>query len=62
MWLLCNNVQEIKPTEKSNVQRNALASALRVQRKIIRTINESVDELNRRRKSFWWSRWIPREE
>ncbi|KAG6398952.1 hypothetical protein SASPL_140424 [Salvia splendens] len=55
-------LREIKPSEKSNVQRNALASALRVQRKIIRTINESVDELNRRRKSFWWSRWIPKEE
>lgn len=57
-----SGVQEIKPREKSNVQRNALASALRVQRKIIKTINESVDELNRRRKSFWWSRWIPKEE
>ncbi|KAI3452991.1 hypothetical protein Pfo_009654 [Paulownia fortunei] len=56
------DLREIKPKKKSSVQRNALASALRVQRKIIRTINESVDELNRRRKSLWWSRWIPREE
>ncbi|KAH6822569.1 Serine/Threonine kinase domain protein [Perilla frutescens var. hirtella] len=55
-------LREIKPTKKSSAQRNALASALKVQRKIIRTINESVDELNRRRKSLWWSRWIPREE
>ncbi|KAL2546361.1 Serine/threonine-protein kinase STN7 [Forsythia ovata] len=56
------NLREIKPKKKSSAQRNALASALRVQRKIIRTINESVDELNQRRKSLWWSRWIPREE
>ncbi|KAL2234960.1 serine/threonine-protein kinase STN7, chloroplastic [Sesamum indicum] len=55
-------LREIEPKKKSSPQRNALASALRFQRKIIRTINESVDELNRRRKSLWWSRWIPREE
>ncbi|KAL8549390.1 hypothetical protein ACS0TY_008284 [Phlomoides rotata] len=55
-------LKEIKPNKKSNIQRNALASALRVQRKIIRTINESVDELNRQRKRYWWSKWIPREE
>jgi len=47
---------------KASAPRNALASALKLQRKIIRTLNESMDELNRRRKSFWWSRWIPREE
>lgn len=55
-------MQNIEPKKKSSAQRNALASALKLQRKIIRTINESVDELNRRRKSLWWSRWIPREE
>ncbi|KAL2347519.1 hypothetical protein Fmac_001519 [Flemingia macrophylla] len=57
-------LREIEPkiSKKANVQRNALASALKLQRKIIRTLNESMDELNRRRKSFWWSRWIPREE
>ncbi|KAG8382939.1 hypothetical protein BUALT_Bualt05G0132000 [Buddleja alternifolia] len=54
--------REIEPKKKSSAQRNALASALRAQRKIIRTINESVDELNRSRKSLWWRRWIPREE
>lgn len=54
--------QEIEPKKKWSPQRNALASALRLQRKIIKTVNESVDELNIRRKSFWWSRWIPREE
>lgn len=55
-------IQDIKPKKKSSAQRNALASALKLQRKIIRTLNESVDELNQRRKSLWWSRWIPREE
>ncbi|XP_019168454.1 PREDICTED: serine/threonine-protein kinase STN7, chloroplastic [Ipomoea nil] len=54
--------REIKPKKKSSAQRNALASALRLQRKIIKTINESIDELNQRRKSLWWSKWIPREE
>ncbi|KAI4381426.1 hypothetical protein MLD38_007497 [Melastoma candidum] len=55
-------LREIAPKQKATAPRNALASALRLQRKIIRTINESMDELNQRRKSFWWSRWIPREE
>ncbi|OAY31263.1 serine/threonine-protein kinase STN7, chloroplastic [Manihot esculenta] len=51
-----------EPRQKASAQRNVLASALRLQRKIIRTLNESMDELSRRRKSVWWSRWIPREE
>ncbi|KAG5068652.1 hypothetical protein AAZX31_01G080700 [Glycine max] len=55
-------LREIEPKKKASAPRNALASALRLQRKIIRTLNESMDELTRRRKSFWWSRWIPREE
>ncbi|KAK6116370.1 hypothetical protein DH2020_049832 [Rehmannia glutinosa] len=55
-------LKEIEPKKKASVQRNALASALRVQRKIIRTINESVGEISRRRTSLWWTRWIPREE
>ncbi|CAJ1932266.1 unnamed protein product [Sphenostylis stenocarpa] len=55
-------LREIEPKKKASAPRNALASALKLQRKIIRTLNESMDELNRRRKSFWWSRWIPREE
>ncbi|KAK4788798.1 hypothetical protein SAY86_020117 [Trapa natans] len=55
-------LRDIEPKQKSSAPRNALASALRLQRKIIKTLNESVDELNRRRKSLWWSRWIPREE
>jgi hypothetical protein len=55
-------VQEIKPKKKASPQRNALASVLQFQRKIIKTLNESMDELNQRRKSLWWSRWIPRSE
>ncbi|CAI0552579.1 unnamed protein product [Linum tenue] len=51
-----------EPRKKANGQRNALASALRLQRKVLKTLNESMDELNQRRKSIWWSRWIPREE
>ncbi|XP_062159310.1 serine/threonine-protein kinase STN7, chloroplastic isoform X3 [Alnus glutinosa] len=55
-------LRDIEPKKKASPQRNALASALRLQRKIVRTLNESVDELNQRRKSLWWSRWIPRED
>ncbi|XP_059655552.1 serine/threonine-protein kinase STN7, chloroplastic [Cornus florida] len=55
-------LREIQPKKKASPQRNVLASVLRLQRKIIKTVNESVDELNRRRKSLWWSRWIPKEE
>ncbi|XP_023888554.2 serine/threonine-protein kinase STN7, chloroplastic isoform X3 [Quercus suber] len=55
------DLREIQPKgkKKASPQRNALASALRLQRKVIRTLNESMDELNQRRKSLWWSRWIP---
>lgn len=56
------DLQEIEPKKKSSAQRNALASALRLQRKIIKTLNESIDDLSSKRKSLWWSRWIPREE
>ncbi|CAN0876499.1 Serine/threonine-protein kinase STN7, chloroplastic [Linum grandiflorum] len=51
-----------EPGKKPVGQRNALASALRLQRKIVKTLNQSMDDLNQRRKSIWWSRWIPREE
>jgi hypothetical protein len=54
-------LQEIKP-KKGSAQRNVLASVLRLQKKILKTINESMDELASQRKSIWWSRWIPREE
>ncbi|KAK9276602.1 hypothetical protein L1049_006137 [Liquidambar formosana] len=55
-------LREREPKKKAKAPRNALASVLRLQRKIVRTLNESMGELNRRRKSLWWSRWIPREE
>ncbi|KAL3644636.1 Serine/threonine-protein kinase stn7, chloroplastic [Castilleja foliolosa] len=57
-------LREIEPKKKkkASVQRNALASALRAQRKIIGTINESVDKLSRPRKRLWWSKWIPTED
>ncbi|KAJ9163382.1 hypothetical protein P3X46_023057 [Hevea brasiliensis] len=54
--------ESVEPRKKAGAQRNILASALRLQRKIIKTLNESMDELSRRSKSVWWSRWIPREE
>ncbi|KAK9118434.1 hypothetical protein Scep_016527 [Stephania cephalantha] len=56
------DLREIEPKKKAKSQRNMLASILKLQRKIVRTLNESMDELNRQRKSLWWSRWIPREE
>ncbi|KAL6012730.1 Serine/threonine-protein kinase stn7, chloroplastic [Asimina triloba] len=55
-------LRESEPKKKANLPRNALASVLRLRRKIERTINESMDELNSQRKSLWWSRWIPRQE
>ncbi|PQM35243.1 serine/threonine-protein kinase STN7 chloroplastic [Prunus yedoensis var. nudiflora] len=57
------DLREMEPNKKASaLRRNALASALWLQRKIVRTLNESMDELNQRRKSLWWSRWIPRED
>ncbi|KHG07521.1 Serine/threonine-protein kinase STN8, chloroplastic [Gossypium arboreum] len=56
------DLRDIEPKKKASPQRNALASALKLQRKIVRTLNESMDELSRRSKSLWWSRWIPKEE
>ncbi|GAB2297066.1 Serine/threonine-protein kinase stn7, chloroplastic [Dionaea muscipula] len=55
-------LREMGPAKKGSPQRNGLASALRFQRKIIRTLNETMDELNGQRKTLWWSRWIPKEE
>ncbi|PIA63524.1 hypothetical protein AQUCO_00201102v1 [Aquilegia coerulea] len=55
-------LRELQPRKKERVQRNALASALRLQRRIVKTLNASMDELSQRSKSVWWSRWIPREE
>ncbi|KVI05333.1 hypothetical protein Ccrd_016334 [Cynara cardunculus var. scolymus] len=55
-------LREIRPSKKGNPQRNALASVLRFQKKILKTLNESMNELSQQGKSMWWSRWIPREE
>ncbi|KMS97390.1 hypothetical protein BVRB_6g155590 [Beta vulgaris subsp. vulgaris] len=55
-------LREMEPKKKGGAQRNVLASVLRVQKKIIKTLNESIDELTQGRKSMWWSRWIPRED
>lgn len=55
-------LREMEPRKKGGAQRNALASALRLQRKVLKTLNESIDGLNQTGKSMWWSRWIPREE
>ncbi|KAJ3670684.1 hypothetical protein LUZ60_008110 [Juncus effusus] len=54
-------LREIKP-KKGSAQRNILASVLRVQRKVLRTISESMDEISQQSKSIWWRRWIPKEE
>lgn len=48
--------------QKASAQRNALASLLLLQRKIVKTLNESMDELGRKQKNVWWSRWIPKQE
>ncbi|XP_050375062.1 serine/threonine-protein kinase STN7, chloroplastic [Argentina anserina] len=55
-------LMETAPKKKSSPRRNVLASALWLQRKIVRTLNESMNELNNQRKSLWWSKWIPKEE
>ncbi|KAI5071678.1 hypothetical protein GOP47_0013929 [Adiantum capillus-veneris] len=54
-------LKEIQPKRKDTFQRNALASVLRLQRKVVRTIDETVDDITTPKKEFWWSRWIPRD-
>ncbi|KAH0464303.1 hypothetical protein IEQ34_007089 [Dendrobium chrysotoxum] len=54
-------LREIEP-KKGSVQRTGLASFLLLQRKIIKTLSYSMDEITRQSKRIWWSRWIPREE
>ncbi|XP_078445621.1 serine/Threonine kinase domain protein [Wolffia australiana] len=56
------DLREITPRKGSAAQRNVLASVLRLQRKIVKTLNESMDELTQQRKNLWWIKWIPREE
>ncbi|CAE5963476.1 unnamed protein product [Arabidopsis arenosa] len=55
-------LREKEPRKKANAQRNALASALRLQRKLVKTVTETIDEISDGRKTVWWNRWIPREE
>ncbi|CAN8238934.1 unnamed protein product [Cochlearia groenlandica] len=55
-------LREKEPRKKASAQRNALASALRLQRKLVKTVSETVDEITEGRKTVWWNRWIPREE
>ncbi|MCO5571840.1 hypothetical protein L7F22_025588 [Adiantum nelumboides] len=56
-------LKEIQPKRKDTLQRNALASVLRLQRKVVRTIDETMDEISAPapKKEFWWRRWIPRD-
>uniref|UniRef100_A0A7N0U1L7 non-specific serine/threonine protein kinase n=1 Tax=Kalanchoe fedtschenkoi TaxID=63787 RepID=A0A7N0U1L7_KALFE len=54
--------KERRPAKRANPQRNALASVLKIQRKIVKSVNETIDELARTQKSLWWKRWIPRQE
>eukprot|EP00249_Psilotum_nudum_P017409 c26309_g1_i1 orf=114-1907(+) len=54
-------LKEVQPRKKATIQRNALASILRLQRKVVRTIDETVDEIHEPKKVFWWSQWIPRD-
>lgn len=39
-----------------------MASALRLKRKLVKTVAETIDEIADGRKTVWWNRWIPREE
>ncbi|KFK41320.1 hypothetical protein AALP_AA2G114700 [Arabis alpina] len=55
-------LREKEPRKKASAQRNALASALRLQRKLVKTVAETMDEITEGRKTVWWNRWIPREE
>ncbi|VVA94538.1 unnamed protein product [Arabis nemorensis] len=55
-------LREKEPRKKASAQRNALASALRLQRKLVKTVAETMDEIAEGRKTVWWNRWIPREE
>lgn len=54
-------LREKQAKRKDTLQRNALASALRLQRKVARTIDETMDEINTPKKVFWWNSWMPRD-
>lgn len=55
-------LQAKRPAKKVNAQRNALASVLKIQRKIVKSVNETMDEIVKTQKSLWWKRWIPKQE
>eukprot|EP00252_Welwitschia_mirabilis_P010581 TRINITY_DN2390_c0_g1_i1.p1 TRINITY_DN2390_c0_g1~~TRINITY_DN2390_c0_g1_i1.p1 ORF type:complete len:592 (-),score=96.90 TRINITY_DN2390_c0_g1_i1:188-1963(-) len=54
-------LRESDPRKKATLRRNALASALRLQRRVMKTIGESLDGIGSKRTSLWWSKWIPRQ-
>ncbi|CAH9076118.1 unnamed protein product [Cuscuta epithymum] len=56
------DLREKESKMKLSAQRNVLSSPIRLQKRIIRARNGSIDELKQRRKSLWWSKWIPREK
>jgi hypothetical protein len=52
--------QEKEPKLKGSIQRNALASALRVKRKVSRTIDSTINDIRKERgmkRVNWWNRW-----
>ncbi|KMZ64271.1 putative Serine/threonine protein kinase [Zostera marina] len=55
------NLRQVKVPKKGTARRNVLASVFRLPNKIVSTLNESMDELNRKRKNVWWSRYIPQQ-
>ncbi|KAM0964710.1 hypothetical protein ACFX13_021113 [Malus domestica] len=59
------DLREMEPKSKKKASapgRNALASALWLQRKMVKTLSESMDEINSHGKRLWWSRWIAIED
>ncbi|XP_024366721.1 serine/threonine-protein kinase STN7, chloroplastic isoform X2 [Physcomitrium patens] len=54
------NIREKEPVTKGSVRRNAMAQALRLQRKAARTIAATVDEIQKGdvvKRVNWWNRW-----
>jgi serine/threonine protein kinase len=53
-------LREKEPRQKGSIQRNALASALRVKRKVSRTIDSTISDIRKERgmkRVNWWNRW-----
>lgn len=54
------SMREKEPKVKGSVRRNAMAQALRIQRKAARTIAATVDEIQKgegAKRVNWWNRW-----